>query len=124
MPEAPESRVLDVLRLIAAALAVAFLGTAAFWIADSRHINRGWVFALGAAVLFFLVVGSGYRSKFRNPAFAAFFTVWLVAQAGTFGILLSFFGLFLSISVFLLELWVGYTIAIWRFGPPADKSIH
>jgi hypothetical protein len=74
----------DFVLLLAASLFVAITGTAAFWMADEHSVNPTWLFAAGAAVLFFLVVGWGYRRKFRDPSFVSFFLAWLLVHVAVY----------------------------------------
>jgi hypothetical protein len=69
------SKTIDFLLLLGASLFVAAGSTAAFWVAGEHHINLAWLFGAGAALIFFLVVGWGYRRKLRDPVFVSFF--WL-----------------------------------------------
>lgn len=118
------SKVLDLLLLVGAGLVVAAASTAAFWMANERHISPGWLFAAGAALIFFLVVGWGYRRKFRDPAFVSFFLAWTLVHVLVFLLVLAYLGFLWYLPLMVLELWVGYTIAIWQFGPPPDKGIR
>jgi FtsH-binding integral membrane protein len=118
------SKALDLLLLVSAGLIVAAASTAAFWIADERHISPGWLFAAGAALIFFLVVGWGYRRKFRDPAFVSFFLAWTLVHVLIFLVVLAYLGFLWYLPIMLLELWIGYMIAIWQFGPPPDKGIR
>jgi multisubunit Na+/H+ antiporter MnhB subunit len=118
------SKVLDLLLLVGAGLIVAAASTAAFWMAEEHHISPGWLFAAGAALIFFLVVGWGYRRKFRDPAFVSFFLAWTLVHVLVFLLVLAYLGFLWYLPIMLLGLWVGYTIAIWQFGPPPDKGIR
>jgi len=118
------TKTLDFLLLVGASLLVAAALTAAFWIADERHISPAWLFGAGAALIFFLVVGWGYRRKFRDPAFVSFFLVWTLVHVLVFLSVLAYLGFLWYLPIMVLELWVGYMIAISRFGPPPDKGIR
>src|SRR6266404_7945151 len=112
------SKTLDFLLLLGASLFVAAAGTAAFWVADEHHVNPAWLLGAGTAVLFFAVVGWGYRRKFRDPVFVSFFFVWLLLHVAIYLLVLGYLGFLYYIPIVVLELWIGYTIAIWQFGPP------
>jgi len=114
----------DFVLLLAASLFVAITGTAAFWMADEHSVNPTWLFAAGAAVLFFLVVGWGYRRKFRDPSFVSFFLAWLLVHVAVYLFVLIYLGFLYYHPVVVLELWIGYTIAIWQFGPPPDRGVR
>lgn len=118
------SKTLDFLLLLGASLFVAAASTAAFWLADEHHINPAWLFAAGAAVIFFLVVGWGYRRKFRDPVFVSFFLAWLIVHVAVYLLVLGYLGFLWYLPIVVLELWIGYTIAIWQFGHPPDRSIR
>jgi len=118
------SRALDFVLLVGAGLLVAAGSAGAFWVADERHINPAWLFAAGAALIFFLVVGWGYRRRFRDPAFTAFFVGWTLVHVLVYLLVLAFLGFLWYMPIVVLELWIGYTIAIRRFGPPPDQGIR
>ena len=113
------NKVLDFFLLLGAGLFVAVVITAAFWVADERHVSPAWLFGAGAAVIFFAAVGWGYRRKFRDPAFASFFVAWTLLHVLVYLLVLAYLGFLWYIPIAVLELWIGYTIAIWQFGPPA-----
>jgi FtsH-binding integral membrane protein len=108
------SEALDFALLVGASLLVAAASTAAFWLADQRHISPAWFFAAGAALVFLLVVGWGYRRKFRDPGFVVFFLGWTVVHILVFLIVLAYLGFLWYPPIVVLELWVGYTIVIWQ----------
>lgn len=87
-------------------------------------MNEAWVFGAWAAVLFFLIVAWGYRRKFREPAFIVFFLAWLLLHVAVYVLVLGYLGFLYYIPIMVLELWLGYTVAIWQFGPPPDQSIR
>jgi len=116
------SKKLDFLLLLGASLFVALAGTSVFWVADEHHVNPGWLFAIGSAILFSVVVGRGYRRKFRDPTFVSFFLAWLFLHVVIYLLVLGYLGFLYYIPIAVLELWIGYTIAIWQFGPPRGES--
>ncbi len=118
------SKVADFLLLVVTAILVAVVGTGAFWAADTYHLNAAWIFAVGSAVGFFVVVGWGYRSRLRSPAFAVFFGTWTLVHVIVFLAVLAYLGIGYYLPVVTVELFVGYTFAIWQFGPPTDKAIR
>lgn len=118
------NKMLDFVLLLSASVFVAAAVATAFWVADVYHVNPGWLCAAGAAVLFFVAVGWGYRRKFRNPEFVSFFLAWLVLHVALYLLVLGYLGFIYYIPIVVLELWIGYTIAIWRFGPPPDRGIE
>jgi hypothetical protein len=118
------NKALDLLLLVGAGLIVAAASAAALWIADEHQISPGWLFAAGAALIFFLVVGWGYRRKFRDPGFVSFFLAWTLIHVLVFLLVLAYLGFLWYLPIMLLELWAGYMIAICQFGPPRDKGIR
>jgi hypothetical protein len=115
---------LNIFLLLTTGVILAAVSTAAFWIADERHVRPEWLFAAGVAIIFFLVVGWGYRRQFRNPVFVSFFLAWTLGHVTLFLLVQAYLGFLWYLPVLVLELWIGYTIAIWKFGPPADKGIR
>ncbi len=117
------SKALDLLLLVGAALLVAGFGTAAFWIADTHHATVG-LLAAGAAGGFLLIIAKTYGfRKLKSPPFAAFSTAWLVAHICVFLLVLGHLGFFYYLPVLVAELFVGFMVAIWLFGPPANSSV-
>lgn len=111
-------KLLDRLALLGCSLLVIAVGGSAFLFADKYQVSEAWVFGAWAAVFFFLIVGWGYRGKFRDPAFVSFFAAWTVVHALVYILVLAYLGFLWYVPIAVLELWVGYTIAIWQFGPP------
>lgn len=94
---------------------------AAFWVVRSHGINPGWVFAALSAATFFVIVRRGYRRLFRSPEFWGFFVVWTLIHVAVYLAVLGYLGILYYAPIAFLELWVFYTIAVLRFGPP-DKG--
>ncbi|MBI3404725.1 MAG: hypothetical protein HY046_04640 [Acidobacteria bacterium] len=118
------SKTNDSLLLLGAGLFVAVVPTAAFWLADVYHVSEVWLFALVGAAGFFVAVGWGYRSKFRSPAVVVFLAVWMLLHVAIYLLVLSYLGFLYYLPIMVLELWVGYAVAIWRFGPPPDQALR
>jgi FtsH-binding integral membrane protein len=118
------SKALDFVLLVGASLFVAAASAAAFWRAAERHKSPAWLFGAGAALIFFLIVGWGYRRKFREPTFVSFFLAWALVHVLVFLLVLAYLGFLWYLPIMVLELWIGYTIAIRQFGPPPDKGIR
>jgi hypothetical protein len=118
------SKALDLFLLLVASLCVAAAIPTAFFVTKKHHINPEWMFGAFAAVLFFPVVGWGYRSKFRSAAFLAFFLSWTLVHAAVFVLVLDYLGLVYYAPIVVVELWIGYIIAIWQFWPPPDRGIR
>jgi Na+-transporting NADH:ubiquinone oxidoreductase subunit NqrE len=118
------SKVFDRLSLPCTAIAVAVLGVAAFWTADSYGFSPAWVFAVGSGLAFFLTVGWGYRSKLRSPSFVTFFLAWMFVHVAVFLLVLGWQGFLYYLPLVIVELWIGYTVAIWLFGPPPSRGFQ
>lgn len=122
--KAKRRKLVDRLLLLCAALLVAVVGVAAFWIVDDYQLNPAWVFAAGAGLVFFLVVGWGYRTKFRSATFVTFFLAWMCLHISVFLLVLAFLGFLYYLPLLVIELWIGYTVAIWFFGPPPSPGLR
>ena len=94
------------------------VATLLFIIAEELHLGADWAFAAGMALIFLWSVGRGYRSKFRDPAFIAFFAGWMTIHVAVFLLALRYVGIAYYIPLALIDLWVGYFVAIRYFGPP------
>ena len=117
-------RLIDRLALLGSALFLIAVGGGGFLLAEVYHLSEGWVFGAWAAAFFFVIVGWGYRRKFRDPAFVSFFLAWTLLHVLVYLLVLAYLGFLYYVPIMVLELWIGYTIAIWQFGPPPDKSIR
>jgi phosphotransferase system glucose/maltose/N-acetylglucosamine-specific IIC component len=117
-------RLIDRLALLGAALLLIAVGGSAFLLAGKYRVSEAWVFGAWAAAFFFLIVGWGYRRKFREPAFVSFFVAWTLLHVLVYLLVLAYLGLLWYVPIMVLELWVGYSTAIWQFGPPPDKGIR
>ena len=117
-------RRIDRLALLGAALLLIVVGSGAFLLAQKYNVGEAWVFGAWAALFFFLIAGWGYRSKFRNPAFVSFFLAWTLVHVLVYLLVLAYLGFLWYLPIVVLELWIGYAIAIWQFGPPPDKGIR
>jgi hypothetical protein len=121
-PSRKRRRFADRLLLLLAGVLVAGGGAVAFWIADAHHVTVG-LFALVIA-LSFLPVARPYRSKFGSRDFILFFVAWLLVHTLLSLLVLGYFGLLYYLPFVVLELWGGYMVAFWLFGPPPDKGIR
>jgi hypothetical protein len=117
-------RLLDRLALLGASLLFIAVGGGVFLWADKHHINDAWVFAGSASLTFLGIVGWPFRSKFRLPNFVAFFVAWLLLHVAIFLLVLGYLGFLYYVPIVVLELWIGYTLAIWPFGPPPDRPLR
>lgn len=124
MPEGDKKRGLDRLALLGAALVTAFGLVGAFWVAGDFHVSPDWVFGAGSGLLFFAVVGWGYRENFRKRSFIGFFVFWTLGHVALFLLVIDWFGLTAYFLTAPLELWIGYTVAILLFGPPRERPIR
>ena len=118
------NKLIDRLALLGAAVLLITVGGGAFLLADKYHVSEAWVFAAWAAAFFFVIVGWGYRRKFRDPIFVSFFLAWMMLHVVVYVAVLGYLGFLYYVPIVVLELWIGYTVAIWQFGPPPDKPIR
>ena len=77
---------------------------------------------MGMGLVFLWAVGRGNRSKLRDPAFIAFFIVWLAVHVVLFLVVLKQLGLAYHVPFALLDLWAGYYVAMLHFGPPVRSK--
>lgn len=121
----PDSKkfTLDRLALFVAAILVALALNTVSWLTRIHHIDPRWWMGTFCALIFFLAVGWGYRSKFRGPRFILFFAAWTVMHVLVFLWAMQKLGVLGYLVIAAPELWIGYQIAIWLFGPPPDKPL-
>jgi len=117
-------RLLDRLALLGSSLLLIAVGGGVFLWADKHHVNDAWVFGSWVSLIFVGIVAWPFRSKFRSPNFVAFCVSWLLLHVAIFLLVISYFGLLYYIPIVVLELWIGYTVAIWQFGPPPDRPLR
>ena len=108
----------DLLLLLLSAVLLVVVLTSSFWIAGERHINPAWVFAAWGGLLFFVVVGWGYRRNFKSLNFCFFFLGWMVTHIWVFLLVLAYLGFLYYLPFLMIELWIGYAVALRLFGPP------
>ena len=96
--------------------------SATFVVTEHYQVDPTWVFASVSAAVFFAVVGWGYRRLFRSPAFMVFFGTWTLVHVAINLLVLAYLGFFYYVPIAVIELWVGYTVAILWFGPPRDRA--
>lgn len=116
-------KLLDRLALLGSSLVLIAAGIGVFLWAQNHHINVAWVFGGWVSLIFLGIVGWPFRSKFRLPNFVAFFVAWLILHAVIFLLVINYFGFGYYVPIVMLELWIGYTLLIWQFGPP-DQDIR
>jgi len=116
------SRPFDVLLLLVAGLLVAAVSVGGYLISEEHHLSPGWLLSAWAAVGFIASVGRDYWAKLRSRAFAAFLIAWLAVHISVYLLVLAYLGFLYYVPAAALELWVGYVVAIWLFGPPPRKS--
>jgi hypothetical protein len=93
-----------------------------FWVSDELRLGTNSAFAVLVGVPFLVYVGRQYPSKLRDPAFVAFLVAWVVVHVTVFLLVLKSLGFAYYIPFAALELWVGYKLAIHRFGPPSRSK--
>jgi len=113
---------LDRLLLAVSGVVVAAAGFVVFWIADYQRITS-WLLAGCAALGFLVIIGRTYGiRKFKSASFASFAALWLVVHVCAFLLVVDYLGLLFYLPFLFVELWVGFMIAIWRFGSPSDRK--
>jgi hypothetical protein len=116
------SKVVDLILLVGAGIAVAGAGVAAFWVADDHDLTV-WVFGALAVVGFAMVIARTYGlRRLQSPPFAIFSASWLSIHVFLFLMALGYLGLPYYLPLLVAELWIGFMIAIRLFGPPANRS--
>lgn len=120
----PRKKAIDIVLLLGTSVLIAISGVAAFLLADKHNINPAWILAGGALILFFAVVGWGYRSKFASVEFVSFLLAWALVHVLAYLAVLAYLGFIYYLPIVAVELWIGYTIAICLFGPPPDSPLH
>jgi hypothetical protein len=117
-------KLLDRFALVGLSLLSIAAGTGVFLWADEHHISDASVYGAWASVIFLGIVGWPFRSKLKSPRFLAFLLVWLLIHVFIFLLVVSYLGFLYYIPAVLLELWVGYTLAILQFGPPQGRTLR
>jgi hypothetical protein len=63
-------------------------------------------------------------TQVRGPSFRVFFAAWTLVHSLVFILVLDYLGFPWYIPIAVVELWIGYAVAIWRFGLPPDRGIR
>jgi hypothetical protein len=123
-PRIFSKRLLDLCRLIGAALIVCVLGVGAFAITDAYNINPMWVLLSFISVGFFAMAREDYRKEFRSVRFLLFVCGWAVINMAVIVIVLGFLGWLYLIPILFLEQVLFYMTAYWLFGlePPLRRG--
>lgn len=78
-----KSRFWDKVLLVGAASIVCVIGVASFTLAESFHVNPGWVFFAGNSILMIPILAREFRGYWKKPAFIIFFLVWMAVHGFT-----------------------------------------
>jgi hypothetical protein len=57
-----------------------------------------------------------------QPSFL-FFVAWTLLHVLVYLLVEAYLGFLWYVPIGAFELWIGYTVAIWQFGPPPDEGI-
>jgi hypothetical protein len=116
------SKFRDRILLFGAALFVCIVGGGVALAFEIYHINQGWFFAGWSSIFLFPLVGKEFRNYFRQPAFVAFFTVWMCVHGATVVGMIAWAPLPLWPLILLLELAAGFIAAHRLFGFPLHQE--
>jgi len=116
------SKLLDKVKLIGLAFGITILLLGSFWLADIYRVDFIRIFATWMALAFLVTVGWDLRSKIRNPGFVPFFLAWLGVHTALVAVVIGSSPWYYWLPLFTLELWVGYLLAFWLFGPPDRRD--
>ena len=108
--------------LVGSALIVAGLGVGSFALSEKYDVPPVWMFALWIGLGFIAVVGGSLRSKFRQPLFVVFFVGWLAVHTLVTLLVIKLFTILWVWPTSIVELWIGYAIALWLFGLPSKDK--
>src|SRR6267154_2593970 len=112
------SKFRDRILLFGAALSVCLIGGGGVLAFEIYHINQAWFFFAWSSIFLLPLVGKEFRSYFRQPAFVAFFAVWMAVHGATVVGMIRWAPAPLWPLVLLLELAAGFIAAHWLFGFP------
>jgi hypothetical protein len=76
------SKFRDRILLFGVALSVCLIGGGVLAF-EIYHINQAWFFFAWSSIFLLPLVGKEFRSYFRQPAFVAFFAVWMTVHGAT-----------------------------------------
>ena len=93
-----------------------------FWIGDTYHLGFVPIFIGWMALTFIATVGWDLRSNFKRLSFTVFFLAWLGIHTLVIVVVVGTTRWFYWLPLLMLELWVGYALAIWLFGSPRNPS--
>ena len=122
MPRSARSKFRDRTLLFGAALLVCLIGGGVALAFEIYHINQAWFFFAWSSIFLLPLVGKEFRSYFRQPAFVAFFTVWMGVHGATVVGMIAWVPLLLWPLILLLELAAGFIAAHRLFGFPLHQK--
>jgi hypothetical protein len=119
---AARSRFRDRILLVGAALSVCLIGGGVVLALEIYHIDQAWFFFAWSSIFLLPLVGKEFRSYFRQPAFVAFFAVWMAVHGATVVGMIRWVPAPIWPLVLLLELAAGFIAAQWLFSFPLREG--
>jgi len=119
---AASGKLRDRIFLIGAALSVCLTGGGVALAFEIYHVNQAWFFFAWSSIFLLPLVGKEFRSYFRQPAFIAFFTVWMGVHGATVVGMIAWVPVALWPLILLVELASGFVAAHRIFGFPLHQN--
>jgi len=116
----PRSGIWDRLFLVVVALVVCIVAVSSFVFAQIFHVNPIWIFFAGNSILMIPMFVREFRAFWKDPAFIAFFLVWMIVHGLLIVCLMRWSELAFWPVFILLELSAGFVTAHWLFGVPLN----
>lgn len=116
------SKFRDRILLLVAALSVCVIGGGVVLAFEIYHINLKWFFFAWSSIFLLPLVGKEFRSYFRQPAFVAFFTVWMCIHGATVVGMIRWTPVVAWPLILVAELAAGFIAAHWLFGFPLHQK--
>jgi hypothetical protein len=119
---AARSRFRDIVLLFGTALLVCLIGGGVALAFEIYQINQAWFYFAWSSIFLLPLLGKKFRSYFQQPAFVAFFIVWMGVHGATVVGMIVWVPFLLWPLILLLELAAGFFTAHWLFGSPLDQE--
>src|SRR5260370_24440563 len=112
----------DRLLLVGAALLVCAAGVGSGILGEIYHISPAWFFFALNSIFLLPMIGKEFRGNFKQPAFVAFFMVWMCFHGATVVAMIAWASVVLWPLILLMELAAGFIAAHWLFGFPLHQK--
>jgi hypothetical protein len=119
---AAKGKLRDRILLFGTAASVCVIGGGVALAFEIYHINQAWFFFAWSSIFLLPLVGKEFRTYFRQPAFLAFFTIWMGVHGATVVGMIAWVPLALWPLILLLELAAGFIVAHRLFGFPLHQE--